>query len=610
MQQSLLDSLLSLVGGLDTVDGAFAITEANLGSVDEVIDGLRSALLSSDYVDHVREFAGQFDEQKRLNDSFFGDRFTDFKESTISSALLDNAKKSTVNNLVKVEFVNKGLYDPIRKQLDAAVSLGAPLTDTIKQLRLDMVGGKVNATTERLGLLHRYAKQIAFDSFAVADATYTKRVAEELGVEWFRYMGGTIEPVTNSAGTETGGTRDFCESRNGNYYHKKEIERWVTKKGQPKPSGEWSGKVKGTNKSTIFNFRGGWNCRHSFVPTSEVGVPKKDLRRALASGDYEPTDRVKKLLGIDGDAPLPPVKPSTPPPPPTPPPTVAKIVQKAEQAKRSAPKGTVQGFKKENIFSVESDTEVEKMFSILADQNGIVDIAEDFNTNFTLRAPKFSSKGAGVKKFGQEFGMGAFETSRKVGSMGSNSNGNCAISNAYLNIKIKKGEKIIFEKQKITYTLEEYLATNKKLSTREYRGKTYVTDAKVGSSSFSPLGEVRGDSLKPWSISEISRLRNKNIAPTITHEGAHLMQFSVDRPVIFTRDPVKFKELFKREGMSLRDSVTLYGETEEAEFWAENFTAYVYANEELKLVNEKVFNFVELVLRAYKIDKTTIKLAQ
>ncbi len=79
-------------------------------------------------------------------------------------------------------------------------------------------------------------------------------VAEDLGLEWYRYIGGVI-----------GTSRNFCIERDGGYYRREEVEDWADE--------EWDGKIEGTDSETIFSYCGGFNCRHELIPVAESSVP-------------------------------------------------------------------------------------------------------------------------------------------------------------------------------------------------------------------------------------------------------------------------------------------------------------------------------------------------
>lgn len=76
-------------------------------------------------------------------------------------------------------------------------------------------------------------------------------------------------------------TRKFCQERHGRAWHRDEIILWG--KDANKGNG-WKGMHKGTNAVTIFHFRGGYNCRHVWVPVDIMSVPPDDLARMRAKG--------------------------------------------------------------------------------------------------------------------------------------------------------------------------------------------------------------------------------------------------------------------------------------------------------------------------------------
>jgi len=118
------------------------------------------------------------------------------------------------------------------------------------------------------GRLLGWIKQTASDNFAFADREYSNIIAEDLGVEWFRYAGGIIPT-----------TRCFCEARNGNIYHKSEIAEWGTKPSlwvkNPDFDCKGGGMISGTNAQNIFTYLGGYTCRHSLLALPESAVPSE-----------------------------------------------------------------------------------------------------------------------------------------------------------------------------------------------------------------------------------------------------------------------------------------------------------------------------------------------
>jgi hypothetical protein len=100
---------------------------------------------------------------------------------------------------------------------------------------------------------------------------------DELGIEWFEYLGGEIPT-----------TRPFCEHREGEIFHRKEIEAWGDGKNsggiRDIRDGTWAGRIDGTDSKSIFTLVGGWNCRHYLVPVPDRKVPETVKARARAEG--------------------------------------------------------------------------------------------------------------------------------------------------------------------------------------------------------------------------------------------------------------------------------------------------------------------------------------
>ena len=99
--------------------------------------------------------------------------------------------------------------------------------------------------------LNRYIKQTTNDAVMTFNAEYIQTIAEDLDVEHYYYQGTLIAD-----------SRPFCVSRAGRYFTTDEVKAWPNLKG-------WQGRMSGTNSSTIFIYRGGYNCRHQLWPVSK-----------------------------------------------------------------------------------------------------------------------------------------------------------------------------------------------------------------------------------------------------------------------------------------------------------------------------------------------------
>lgn len=271
-EKQIYTRLLELLAKLKTdSSGRFIQTVANLNIADDINRELQKVVFGSEYVLAVSEFAREFTSQKNVNDKYFKKAFPEFTEVELANKIVDLSKKKAVD-LLTGSSLNVNYFDPIREVVVMAVENGSSYTDTIKAIRERAIGaGEIESS------LLSHSKQIAHDIFAVSDSAYSSVIANDLNIQWFKYSGDELPT-----------TREFCHERHGQYFHKNEIEAWGSGDKTPgfdwPKSRRWPGMMKGTNKNTIFSFRGGYNCGHSIMGVSESIVPKSVIERAKSQG--------------------------------------------------------------------------------------------------------------------------------------------------------------------------------------------------------------------------------------------------------------------------------------------------------------------------------------
>lgn len=284
LQKRIANRIIELIGELETTGGQIKMSQKNLLIVQQIDEELRAILGSTEYKKAVTAFASEFDKQKIVNDEYFQKAFPDaFNETALANQLVKNAQRNAVNLLIG-EPAETTFLTPIREQLEQSVASGASLKDTITGIR-----EYVEGTPETDGRLLRYSKQVSFDSFAIADRSYTNALAEDIEAEWYLYSGGLIAD-----------SRCFCEERNGQYFHFKEIEAWgrMEDLGECNTGEGWAGMNKSTNEATIFLLAGGYNCRHSIQPVSIFITPPEVVQRNITNGNFELSDAAADALGI------------------------------------------------------------------------------------------------------------------------------------------------------------------------------------------------------------------------------------------------------------------------------------------------------------------------
>lgn len=260
---------------LDDMDvssaGNIEQTEGNIRRIGLIADELKKVLAGSEYKEAVRAFLGSIDEGVQLTNEIARTFESAFEPTEVQKQLLQISKQNAINT-----FFGAGLdarfTQPFLEQLTTNIAARAPLREAVVALE-----GIVTGTEANDGRLLANIKTTATTAQAVADRSYSAAVNDELGIEWFEYLGGEIDT-----------TRPFCENREGGIYHRKEIEAWGAGKNSAGINdirdGTWAGRIDGTDSKSIFTLVGGWNCRHYLVPVPERKVPDTVKARARAEG--------------------------------------------------------------------------------------------------------------------------------------------------------------------------------------------------------------------------------------------------------------------------------------------------------------------------------------
>jgi hypothetical protein len=272
IEAGLWRELLPIIQDLE-VDSSGNIIQSdnNIRRIASIIESFNTLLAGKEYQDAVRTFLGTIDKNVELTDEIAKNIEKGFTPSQTNKNLLRLIKLNALDNLIGAG-IRSTVSLPFAQQLIANVAARAPLREAVKSLRLIVEGDK-----DTDGRLAAHIKTTSTTAQSVADRSYSAAVYEELGVQWYRYIGGEIKT-----------TRPFCEHRLDEIFHVKEIEAWGNGKNaggiDDIKKGTWSGRIEGTDSRSIFVNLGGWNCRHSIVPVPERRVPETVKQRARNEG--------------------------------------------------------------------------------------------------------------------------------------------------------------------------------------------------------------------------------------------------------------------------------------------------------------------------------------
>ena len=138
------------------------------------------------------------------------------------------SNSAEINELV--DFINENKFD---------TSKTAQVEEAVRKLHTQYASDRAGNN------LRRYAGQIAHDSVMQFHGQFTVAKAKEAGLEHFRYTGTLVRD-----------SRPFCQNMVNKTLTEKEIRRiWNTQGWQGKSTGD------------PFIVRGGYRCRHTWIPT-------------------------------------------------------------------------------------------------------------------------------------------------------------------------------------------------------------------------------------------------------------------------------------------------------------------------------------------------------
>lgn len=246
-------------------------TAENVKILKRISKAMNDVLLTPTYKKRVRDYVGSFQKIADEQGLYFRVIEKAFEASFMLEAVKTQAIESAITSLTETgleEYFSK----PIKDILYRNISTGGSYSSMQEEIREFILGND-----EVDGRFLRYTRQITNDSLSVYNRNYNDTISQELGLQFYKYTGGLKDT-----------SREFCEERNGKFFHREEIKSWG--KGEKccglswPQNKKWPGMRKGTNESNILSFAGGYLCSHSIIAVSEAIVPEEVIERAREKG--------------------------------------------------------------------------------------------------------------------------------------------------------------------------------------------------------------------------------------------------------------------------------------------------------------------------------------
>lgn len=567
--------------------GKFVFDETNTTLVNQIDQIIVDEIQRSDYPGSVRKFLQDFDTVTDYNAELH-ESLNNISPDELKK-LVDPFKQQTVEDTLRGltgSGVNVEFVEPVRQELFKNIVSGANATDVEAVLR-QMIEGDA----DRLGGLERYVGQVTRDALNQYDGQINAKIADEFNLDAFQYVGSLIDD-----------SRPQCRRWvNKEVILKEDLQReinWANSNG--------SGMIPGTIPDNFAVFRGGYNCRHTAIPFKMTKSEKERLQEDQEEEEDRTTERnveeVKQTIKEN------------------------KKIKEANVKKQEKEEGDLQPetktpIKRDQILSTR-DFETDKNgLEVLSFSDGANDVANEFGTFVSFRNSTEWSE-AGTRKFLKATGRTDLSPN-DILSAESSAEGFVAKDNRSFSIKVLRDDVIQFEKaegfKKNPFEISEddvkkYIEENSDFVFIGRGAGVFKKAKKDARSGTGVIGYSRGK-FKFWSVKDMRNAKKfgkgQDIGPTITHEAGHLIQNKYDpAPPYSSKRPLQDR-LLKERGITNRDALTAYGETNSSEWFAETWAAYVHANEDFKRYAPKMFEvFEELLFDVYKIDRNSIKIAK
>lgn len=270
-QEAMLARVSRTLARLETYpNGQLKQNAANRKILRQAQLELEPALERSGYYKGLAKVTGTLDKMALANDDYFNFIVDAFQPDKAYLADLEKQSIAEIETYLANEGLEVALKRPLMDMMSQNVGSGGSFNEMLAQVRQFIVGGRLEGK-ELEGTLLRYSRQITRDAMANFSSAYNQAIVSDTGLEFYKYVGGRVDR-----------TREFCSERMGKYFHKREVEDWAKL--------SWQGKRRGTTKSSIFIYRGGYNCGHSLVAVDVSNVPKSVIERAKNKGYYKPVE--------------------------------------------------------------------------------------------------------------------------------------------------------------------------------------------------------------------------------------------------------------------------------------------------------------------------------
>lgn len=263
-ERSLYLHLLEVLKDFKIRNGRLVNGIENLKKLQGLQARMERLMLTDTYLKEVNDFMKTFKILENLNRSYFTAVMGQYKPSSTMPVIREIAMQKAANNLIG-QGLAVNVAGRVQQLLQDWITSGGSYATLAERIGEDVI-----TSDTKQGILSRYVKTVATDAVNQYNAQVQETVAQDLNLNWARYIGGIIET-----------SREFCKHlANKDYIHKSELPTIVTglidghQVQLSKYTGLPKGMIEGTDPDNFKIRRGGYNCGHQLYWVPDAVVPK------------------------------------------------------------------------------------------------------------------------------------------------------------------------------------------------------------------------------------------------------------------------------------------------------------------------------------------------
>jgi len=272
IQQNIYKEILTLTKDLKLdSNGNIKNTIDNYKILATLRSRLEKVIFTKEFLKASKELVASYDTINETTKDYFSSFAT--APSSTTEDILKIVRQSAIDRTAMYlgeAGMNVNIIGKVQEILQSNITSGGSYAEFQDAMKTFIKGSEGN-----LGAFEKYTNTIVTDSVNTYSRTYGTIISEDLGLEWYMYVGSLIET-----------SRPWCKHMvDKRYIHKSELDTVLhdnidgvdicsDKIPCNKKTKLPEGMKADTNVNNIQNYAGGWNCGHRLIAVPKESIPK------------------------------------------------------------------------------------------------------------------------------------------------------------------------------------------------------------------------------------------------------------------------------------------------------------------------------------------------